>query len=129
MRTPIKVLQMLIRLDGAVILILGLLFWSGNALSLISLHIWLGLLLVLALWAVAILALRAGVQPALPAVAIVWGLIVAIFGMIQTSLLPGSAHVVIQVLHLLLGVGAIGLGEALASRSLREQPLGRSAAA
>lgn len=128
MRNPIKVIQMLIRLDGVVILILGLVFWSGRALTLIPVHTWLGILLVLALWVLAVLAMRSGVQPALPTLAIVWGLVVAIVGMIQTTLLPGPSHVIIQLVHLLLGLGAIGLGEALASRSLRERPLGPATA-
>ena len=122
MLSPIKVLQMVIRVDGVVMLILGLLFWSGNALTLIPVHMWLGFLLVLSLWAQALLAARNGVQPVLAVVAIVWGLIVVILGMTQTTLLPGPSHWVIQVLHLLVGVGAIGLGETLARRALAEHP-------
>jgi hypothetical protein len=123
MRTAIKVLQMVIRLDGAVMIILGLVFWSGHALTLIPVHTWLGFLLVVSLWAQALLAARSGVQPVLAVVAIVWGLIVVILGMTQTTLLPGPSHWVIQVLHLLVGVGAIGLGETLARGALAEHPL------
>ena len=36
--------------------------------------------------------------------------------MSQTRLLPGDAHWVIQVLHLLIGIGAMGLGQGLATR-------------
>src|SRR5207249_2553308 len=38
MRTPIAVFQLLIRVTGLVLLVLGLLFWSGHALTLIPLH-------------------------------------------------------------------------------------------
>jgi hypothetical protein len=34
-------------------------------------------------------------------------------GLTQTQLLPGSAHWLIQVLHLLVGLGAISLAETL----------------
>jgi hypothetical protein len=47
-------------------------------------------------------------------VAIVWGLVVPILGLNQDRLLVGSAHWVIEVLHLLVGLGAVGLAERLA---------------
>ena len=46
----------------------------------------------------------------LVALAAVWGLIVPILGVMQTQLLPGGAHWVIEVIHLLVGLVAIGLG-------------------
>ena len=51
------------------------------------------------------------------AAAVVLGLIVIVIGLTQRDLLVGSAHVVIEVLHLLLGVGAVGLAESLATRA------------
>jgi len=44
---------------------------------------------------------------------------VPVLGLAQDRLLPGSAHWLIQVLHLLVGLAAIGQGEALAARILR----------
>jgi hypothetical protein len=43
-------LQWLIRLLAVVQLTLGTLFWTGNALTLIPVHMLLGLLLVIGLW-------------------------------------------------------------------------------
>ena len=106
----------LVRLLGTIMLILGTLFWTGNALSLIPVHMLLGLALVLTLWTLAILAARGGVHPGLVALAIAWGLVVPILGLSQDGLLPGPAHWVIQVLHLLVGLAAIGLAEALSVR-------------
>jgi len=37
-------------------IVLGVLFWTGNALNLIGLHMLLGITLVLLLWALAIMA-------------------------------------------------------------------------
>jgi hypothetical protein len=117
MRSTITAVQMFVRAAGAIQLVLGITFWTGNALGLVDLHQLLGILLVLALWTQAVLAARAGVQPGLVAVAAVWGLLVVIVGLTQRSLLPGSAHWVIQVVHLLLGIGLLALAENLATRA------------
>ena len=116
MRAAITVAQILVRLLGTVMLILGGLFWTGNALSLIPVHMLVGLVLVVTLWTLAILAAVSRVHPGLVAVAIAWGLLVPILGLTQASLLPGPAHWLIQVLHLLVGLAAIGLAETLARR-------------
>jgi hypothetical protein len=49
----------------------------------------------------------------------VMGLIVLVLGMSQNSLVPGGAHWIIQVLHLLLGMAAVGMAEALGGRLRR----------
>jgi hypothetical protein len=108
--------QMLVRATFVVQLVLGGLFWTGNALDLVPLHQTIGFLLVFALWALAVLAARAGVRPPLVALAAVWGLVVLVLGLTQTRLLVGSAHWLIEVLHLLVGVAAVGMAEGLAAR-------------
>ena len=117
MRSTITALQMGIRVVGVVQLLLGLAFWTGNALGLVDLHQLLGILLVLGLWAQAALAHRAGVPGGLVAGAAVLGLIVPIVGLTQRELFPGSAHWVIEVVHLLLGIGLLALAENLAIRA------------
>jgi hypothetical protein len=123
MKTATTIAQMLLRLAGLIAIVLGLSFWTGNFLQLRTFHMLAGLVVVLSLWTLAGLAARAGAPIGLVALAVVWGLIVAILGMTQTQLLPGAAHWVIQVLHLLLGVGAIGQGEGLAARIKRARTL------
>jgi hypothetical protein len=117
MRSTVTAIQMGIRVVGVVQLALGLAFWTGNLLGLVDLHQLLGILLVLAVWTLAALAARAGVSGGLVAGAIVLGLVVPIVGLTQRELLPGSAHWLIQVLHLLLGIGLLGLAENLATRA------------
>ena len=117
MRSTITALQMGIRVVGVVQLALGLAFWTGNLLGLVDLHQLLGILLALALWTMAVLAYRAGVPAGVVAVAAAYGLVVVIVGLTQRELLPGSAHWVIEVIHLLLGIGLIGLAENLATRA------------
>lgn len=117
MRSTVTAIQMGIRVVGVVQLALGLAFWTGNLLGLVDLHQLLGILLVLAVWTLAALAARAGVAGGLVAGAVVLGLVVPIVGLTQRELLPGSAHWLIQVLHLLLGIGLLGLAENLATRA------------
>jgi hypothetical protein len=117
MRSTITAIQMGIRAGWLVQLALGLSFWTGNLLGLVDLHQLLGILLVLALWTQAALAARAGVERRLVAAGAVWGLVVVIVGLTQRDLLTGSAHWVIEVVHLLLGIGLIGLAENLATRA------------
>jgi hypothetical protein len=116
MRRATTTVQMFVRAAFVVQLVLGVLFWIGTARGLVPLHQTIGILLVLGLWTMAFLAARAGVRPPLVALAAVWGLIVLLLGLSQTRLLVGSAHWVIQVLHLLVGIGLIGQAEGLAAR-------------
>ena len=114
MKTATTIIQVLIRLLGLIMIVLGLLFWTGNALTLIPVHMLLGMTLVLLLWTQAVLAARAGAGASLVALGLVWGLVVVALGMMQNRLLPGEFHWVIKVLHLLVGIAALGLAERLA---------------
>ena len=118
MKVAVITLQWVIRVFAVVQLTLGGLFWSGNAFTLIPLHMLSGLLLVVGLWAQAGVALRAGVHLALPVVAIAWGVLVVALGVTQDSMLPGSLHWIVQVVHLIVGLAAIGQAETLARRTL-----------
>jgi hypothetical protein len=106
-------MQMTIRISGVLLLGLGVFMWTGNFDQLIPYHRLLGFVLVIALWALCFLAARAGVPIGLVIGAAVWGLIAPILGLTQTSILTGGDHWIIQVVHLLVGLGAIGWGERL----------------
>src|SRR5690348_18499139 len=71
-KTATTVLEILTRILGALLIALGLLFWTGNARTLVPLHMLLGitLVLVLALWALAVLAAVARVNLGLVALAL-----------------------------------------------------------
>lgn len=118
--TAFSAARMTVRVVGILMLILGLVVWTGSAAGLVPVHMLLGIVLVLALWTVAVLALQGGARPALPAIAIAWGVLMAAFGITQAQILPGdNLHVVIQVAHLVVGLVAIGLGEALGAGASR----------
>jgi hypothetical protein len=119
MQTATAVAQMLIRFTGLLQIVLGVLFWSGRARNMIAVHMLLGFVLALALWALAGLAARGGVGPGLVTLAVLWGGLVPLLGLTQERLPPGDGQWPIQALHLLVGLGAIGLGEGLAARIRR----------
>ncbi|MDQ3808728.1 MAG: hypothetical protein M3336_00385 [Chloroflexota bacterium] len=109
-------IQMLIRLLALVLLALGLAFWTNNLRDLIPLHMLLGVLLVVCLWLLAVLAVRARAPAGLVLGSLLGGIIVVWLGLSQTGLLPGEQHWLVQVVHLASGVGAVGLAEALGRR-------------
>lgn len=119
MKAAIRVLQILVRLCFLVLIVLGIMFWTGHALNLIQLHMTLGIVLVLALWLTSILAAVARAPLGMVAAGLIWGVIVLVLGMTQMRLLPGSMHWIVQVTHLLIGMGAIGLNERLSMTALR----------
>ncbi len=98
-------------------MILGLLFWSHRASNLVSLHMLLGFLVVGALWVVGIgQAASARGSWLIAACALIVGAFLLALGLTQTSLMVGPYHWIIQVVHLALGLTAIGIGHMAAAR-------------
>ena len=119
MKRTATVLLMIIRGSGLILILLGIAIWTGRADQVIPIHRVFGFLLVLSLWALAFIAARSGVSMGWVALAVIWGLIAPILGLTQESILTGDWHWTIQVLHLLIGLGAIGQGESLARQMKR----------
>jgi hypothetical protein len=119
MNRPIVIARTVVLVAGVLQLILGSLFWSGIATNLIPVHAAIGTILVLALWTLAYFAARAGAPRGLVVFTVVWGLILPVFGSLQTGILPGSLHWIIQVVHLLLGLSAMALSKILADAAIR----------
>ena len=127
-----KIASWVVRLGGLIMLVLGLLFWTGNALGLVQEHMTLGLLVVLALWVLAATAMQKGVGVGLVIGAFVLGLVVIGFGMAQESLMSGATRVVVElirIVHLLLGLALISFGEVLTARLRRLDQSGKPIAA
>ncbi|HEX9394671.1 MAG TPA: hypothetical protein VF923_08470 [Gemmatimonadales bacterium] len=103
-----------LRGSGVLVMLLGLLLWSGRGYSLLNAHMLLGVIVVLSLWTLAGLAAKAGAPVVQVAVAVLWGFIVPALGMTQTQFFPGSGHWVVRLVHLLVGAAAIAQGERLA---------------
>ena len=101
-------------------IILGILFWTGNAENLIPVHMLIGIIAVLSLWVIGLAQgfIRGG-SFGLALATFIVGLALAIVGLYQQQWLLGSSHWIIQVIHLLLGLSAIGLGEMINGRTRR----------
>lgn len=119
MKSIVLILRALISVLGICLVALGILFWTGHALSLMQLHMMLGGLFVLTLWGLTVLGFIArGTRP-LALVVLIWSLIVPALGVEQLQLLPGADHWIVQAAHLLVGIIAMGLGHSLARRLSR----------
>lgn len=121
MSNTITVLRWTIRLTGLLALLLGLVFWTGTGFSLLAVHQGLGLLLSAALIWLVLLGFVRSVSPALLGLALLCAVALPVIGNLQGRLLPGQNHWLTEVLHLLLGIGAIALAEVIGGR-LRTRP-------
>jgi len=112
MNTVIQISSIMLRVVGTLALILGVLFWIGIGGNFIAIHMLLGLLVVLLLWIVgAGQAFSKNGSWPLAIGALALGAVVIFFGLRQSALLVGPLHWVIQVIHLLLGVFAVAVGQ------------------
>jgi len=125
MKSAVTTLRILVRLCGLILIVLGIIFWTGHALGLVLLHMIVGLVLAVCLWVLAFLAARAHIGGSFAALVAVWALLMVIFGAVHVNLMPGRAHWVTQVLHLLVGLAALGMGDQLGMRLSREAYLAR----
>lgn len=126
MKRTVVIARSLLSLSGLVLIVLGFFFWSGHALSLMPLHMLLGVMFVLCLWVLIAFALVARVRLGFVLFALVWSLIVPVLGVAQLRLLPGSLHWLVQLTHFAIGFIAIGLGHALARATLQGTALARA---
>ena len=125
MARTINILVNVLRLLVVVMLILGIIIWVSKldpSSPLVMVHQTIGILTVLDHWAVGILQAR---TPAgswgLAIGAIVLGIVVALVGLFQVNWLTDpSVHWIIQVIHLLLGLSILGLGEVMGGRVRRQ---------
>jgi hypothetical protein len=115
MKTAADVALWLVRITGSIQIVLGVVIWFGIADAFITIHIVSGIILVLSLWILAFVAARGGENLGLVVLAIFWGLITVILGLKHDALFPGQSHWIIQVIHLLVGMVAIGLALWLSS--------------
>jgi len=122
MRTIAGISLWIVRIAGTLQLVLGALFWSGHAYTLLPLHIISGTLIVLTLWTVGVLALITGSRRGLALFSLLWGLALPAFGLRQATLLVGSMHWIVRVVHLLMGLAAMALAGTLGQAILSAVP-------
>jgi hypothetical protein len=115
-----KALDYVIRVAGLAALLLGLLFWSGRFYEFLHIHMGLGVVTVIALWGLAAICFRKGTASVgLIAAATVWGLVTLVLGMAQMDILIGEYHTMVQIAHLVMGLGSIAFGAVLSKSLVR----------
>ena len=113
----IRIASVVLTLAGALALLSGLLFWAGWGLQLMSLHMLLGIVAVAALWTIGFAQAPApGGSWSIALCALLVGILTLLLGLYQATLLVGSLHWIVQVIHLALGITVIGLGHMAAAR-------------
>ena len=113
----IRIASAVLTMAGLLALISGILFWTGTAVNLIALHMLLGFLAVGALWVIGLTqAFAQHGSWIIAACALIVGAAMIVLGMMQSSLLPGEYHWIIQAIHLALGLLTIGIGHMAAAR-------------
>jgi hypothetical protein len=104
----IRIIQVVAGIAGLCALTLGLLFWIAG-MNVISIHMLFGLTVALSLLILGIVGVFTRGMRLLGVIGIVYALIVPVFGLTQATLLVGGLHWLIQVAHLLVGLGALAL--------------------
>ena len=112
----VLILRWILRLALLVALIIGIALWTGHGYKYLSVHMWLGFIVTFDLLLLVILGFLSRLKFALLLIALVWAVALPFIGIAQLHLLPGANHWLVQALHLVLGLGAVGLGEVLAGR-------------
>ena len=113
----IRIGSAVLSLSGVLALILGLLLWTQAAPRAVQLHMLLGLLAVAALWVIGIgQAFANSGSWLIAACAVIIGALLLVLGMTQSSLMVGDFHWIIRIIHVLLGLSAIGIGHMAAAR-------------
>jgi hypothetical protein len=122
MRTTAGISLWIVRVSGTLQLVLGVLFWTGHAYAYVPVHIINGAIIVLTLWTVAVLALVARTRRGLAVFGLLWGLALPAFGIHQAAVLVGPLHWIVRVLHLLMGLAAMGVAGTLGQAILAAVP-------
>ena len=122
MRGTATAAQIVVRVTFLIQLVLGIALWTGRFDQLRLIHILSGILLILGLWVLAAVGARSGAPLGQVVVAFLWGALVIAFGLTQERIFPDTAHWVVQVLHLLVGIGAVGMAEGLGRRIRQPAP-------
>jgi len=115
-----RIAIMVLRVAVLFNLITGIIFWTGNADPLQIVHIIAGILAVISLWTLGILQGLRGGSLGIALATFLVGFLLALVGLFQKNWLTDPAnHWIIQVIHLILGLAAIGLGEMINGRYRR----------
>lgn len=112
-------IRWIIRVGFLLLLLLGIAIWTGAAHHLTIIHIVIGILFVLALLILAGVVGSSGRMPGLAVGIAIVAIAIAVLGLTQERIDPGSTHWIVSVCHLLLGAIGMGLAEMAGARTAR----------
>jgi hypothetical protein len=116
----IILLRWIARIGGLCALVLGLML-SRVAPSALEIHMTLGIMVAIALAILGGWGMAKSVSLPIARMSLIWAGATIYIGIAQTRLLPGNSHWIIEVLHALLGIGAIGFAEMLGAALTRKK--------
>jgi len=108
----------ILRIAGTVALVLGLLIWTLQ-LNSINIHMLFGLLVTISLLVISFLAVFSRGLRVLGSIGIVYAFILPLLGLNQDTLLIGNLHWLIQIMHMLVGIGALAYAGIISTRYRR----------
>lgn len=117
----INLLRWFTRIAGLGALLVGISRWFGPGIAPLSLHMTLGGIVVLVLAILAVWALTARVRVPAAIAALVWAALTVYVGTVQDWWVGAGSHLIIEIIHPLLGIGAIGLAEMLGAAITRRR--------
>lgn len=112
-----RITRVILGIAGVGALLLGLLFWIAN-IDLTSIHMLFGLIVALTLLIMSIIAISTSRMRIWGIAGIIYAVILPIFGLTQSNLLPGNLHWLIETAHMLVGIGAMALAGMMSVRYL-----------
>jgi hypothetical protein len=120
----INLLRWFTRVAGLGALALGIVLWLEPGVvagftPLLQIHMTLGGIVALSLAILAVRALAGRVRVPAAIAALVWAVAMVYVGTLQNWWVAAGSHWVLEVIHPLLGIGAIGLAEMLAAAIIR----------
>lgn len=127
----VRILSWIARLSGLGAVVLGLLFWFAQ-IDWISVHEVFGLLVTLSLLALSVMMISVRGGRILGILGIIYAIIVPMIGEMQVGWYISGATWLVPTIHLLIGLGAIGLAQVMATRyprlkgAKRSSPVARS---
>jgi hypothetical protein len=117
----LNLLKWLTRIAGLCALVLGILFWRGMFTGALTTHMALGGIVALVLAILALLALSVRVRVPVAVLSLLWAAATLYVGIMQSWWPRDSYYSIIQIVHPLLGIGAIGLSEMLGGAISRQR--------
>ncbi|HEX8033672.1 MAG TPA: hypothetical protein VF510_07480 [Ktedonobacterales bacterium] len=102
----VHIISLIARLALMAALLLGLLHWIFH-ISFINIHMGLGITGAVGLLTLGVVAVFTRGMRWLGVGSIVYAVILPVFGMTQSRILPGNLHWLIQMAHLAVGIGAM----------------------